>query len=138
MEGYVDEILDELVRREPLGSKFAQAMFVELKSDFHRNWPGRFHWLRQGFDVDIADTPSGAQLWDLVELRNALVHGGGKLTGLQSADLVKRLNLERRLLASLDVRTSGRLVQFGDNTAARSVSIARAATVSLDGQLPFP
>ena len=72
--------------------------------DFTRTWPLRLEWLRKGFGIVIAGDPPFQAFDVAVEWRNAIIHGDGQLTDLQTRRLSKLLVLRKRMWDILRVQ----------------------------------
>lgn len=122
-EAHVDRCIDGLfadssVLDLPLGV----ALFREVKDSIHRTWRSRYEWLSNGFDLRISGTRPAQEFDTLVELRNSIVHGNGRITDLQSSTANKLVGLKANLSQTLGVECFGRRLVLGrgvENTASR-------------------
>ena len=136
VEAYVETVLRELIRESGYADHpFTKAMYAELEDSLFQSWNERFRWLKSGFGISIAGTAAAQNLGTLVELRNALVHGGGRLTDRQSRELTDLVTLEQRLAQVLDVDVENRLVRFGPETGQRVVTVSRDYVIALDAEV---
>jgi hypothetical protein len=136
VEVHVDRVLDLFLRQSAVNeTALGRLLLSEAESGIHQTWISRHRWLRVAFDIDMSSTPEWQKLKTVVDLRNALVHGGGTLTPRQTADIGKRIDLERRLRFHLDAEVSKTGITLAANTSNAAISIARAYIVRLDESL---
>ena len=134
VEGFVDALLDRVLDlvelpKSDLGSKIAATVQPEMSN----NWPSRHEWLKVAIGSTVLDDKVG-MTWNLIiELRNAIVHGGGSLTRRQQQGGVKSsVALEKELLRHLGVEVvRGRLLMPTD-LVERVVRAARAYVIRVD------
>lgn len=133
-ESYADSVLDARISAsiDP-HSQFQRLMVEELRDRFHGTWDDRLKWLCQGFQIaNKGDGPIQSML-TLVDLRNAIVHGNGQLTHLQTRKgLSRQLTLERELRQRLDVTVEARTIRYGDLTRSRATAICRSFILTLN------
>ena len=136
VEGYVDTVLHRLIertdyRRQP----FLAAMYADLELSIFQSWRDRFRWLANGFGISIAGTAEAQQLQVLIELRNAVVHGGGRLTERQTRDVNELITLEHsaRRVFHVDVDRS-RLIP-SEKTRDATVSVGREFVIAFDTEV---
>lgn len=122
-EAHIDRSIDELFAASrlldlPLGA----ALFREVKDSIHRTWRSRYEWLSNGFGLKISGTLPAQEFDTLVELRNSIVHGNGRITDLQSSTTSKLVSLRASFRQSLGVECFGRRLVLDrgvENTASR-------------------
>ncbi len=135
-EGYIGSTLGALIAASGYdGTAFGRAMYAELEDRIHQSWSERHSWLNRAFSVNIIGTTACQDLLILVELRNALVHGGGRLTYRQSREIGGLIGLEKQLHSRLGVQADGRTLTLLPQTAVRAVEIARAYILTLDAEI---
>lgn len=135
VEAFVDEVLRELIASSGYDSSaFGRAMLHELEDRIYQSWRERHGWLEKGFSISIASSAAAQDLLAVVELRNALVHGFGKLTDRQSRDVPTLIRLEHRLQRVLDVRVERRKVNLASSTGMRAIEAARVYILALDAE----
>ncbi len=134
-EAYVDAILQALIAATEVDrTAFGRAMLAQLEDRIFASWKERHDWLAKGFGIRVQGTVK-QDLLTIADLRNAIVHGNGRLTERQSRDIVRLVELENRLYEVLDVRTERREVYLGRATGEKSVAIARAYIQALDAEV---
>jgi hypothetical protein len=116
-------------------SAFGRVMFEELTDRIHQTWSERHTWLSRAFDVHISGTAASQDMMTLVELRNALVHGAGRLTHRQTRGVGALIELEKRLQVLFSVRADSRGLVLAPDSATRAVEVARAYILALDAEL---
>ncbi len=135
-ESYVDGALTALIAVSGYDtSAFGRALFAALEDRIYQSWSERHDWLQRGFSVSVAGTAATQDLLTLAELRNAIVHGGGRLTERQSRELGPLIALEERLQKSLQVRTENRYVYLTKETRLRAIKAAREYILQLDAEI---
>ncbi len=137
VEGYVDAILYALIAASGYDdTAFGRAMFAELEDRIFQSWPERHSWLSRGFGVSVSTgTPVGQNLATLNQLRNALAHGGGRLTERQSRNVGELIGLEKRLRDLLAVEVDNRFLHLSRETGDRAIGIVREYILDLDRQV---
>jgi len=136
VEAYVDSILRTLIAASGYNqTAFFRAMLAELEDKIYQSWAERHSWLKKGFSVSIAGSAAAYDLLTLVDLRNALFHGNGRLTEKQSGGTAALIDLEHRLWRTLEVRTENRVVHLASSTGGRAVGVARAYIFALDTEV---
>ncbi len=134
-EAYVDALLRALIAQS--GYKdvpFAEAMFADLEDRIFQSWPERHAWLNRGFGISIAAEKAYSDVATLIDLRNALVHGNGRLTERQCRDVNAMVGLEVRLRATYDVRVERRQLFLGPDTGGAAVLAVQAYILKLDAE----
>lgn len=136
IEGYVDGILRRLVSSSGYEvHHFFEGMYKKLEDSIYQSWPERFHWLKVGFGVSISGSTAAQEMQVVIDLRNAVVHGGQWLTERQSRDVGDLIDLERRAFETLGVRTERRRLFFAPDTTGRAVGVCRRFVLALDDEL---
>ena len=135
VEVYVDDLLDSLAARHLAGeSDFAISVSELVTAQLHQNWPQRRLWLRQSFGVSLDGTVEDQDFSLLVELRNAIAHGGGRLTFLQRKTLAAQLTMQDRFTRRLGVHCDGVHVACTEATSSLAIRVASDYVRSLDAQ----
>lgn len=135
VEAYTDHVLRRLIECSgvtdiPLG----RLLVSQNQDSFYQNWKNRYFWLRNAFDVSVTGTSAEQDFATLVELRNAIIHGGGRLTEKQTRDIKQQIALERRLDQVLKVQIEGQELINLDGTDSRAIKVARTFVLLLDGE----
>lgn len=132
VEGYTDRLLQSMVRASRVDQDpFGRALLSEVRDSMYSSWPERLRWLAT-FGVEVAGTRAWHDMDTLIDLRNALVHGGGQLTARQSRELPKLLALEARLDTTLSVRVEGLRLRLGVETPRLATLVAADFVRALD------
>ena len=133
VEEHTNHLLTSLIESSGVDSHpFGIALLTERIDDIYRTWESRLAWLKAGFNIAIAGDREIQEFICLVDLRNALVHGNGELTTVQTRRFDKMLELRRRLASLLGVEFDGLRVILNKQVASRSIAIARVAVLYLD------
>jgi hypothetical protein len=133
LEVYVDSSLQHLIEASGVGQlKFGRAMIMHLEDQFSQSWTARLRWLSNGFGISIAGSEVDGDRATVIEARNALVHGGGKLTARQSRSATEALDLQRRLRDRMSAELVGHSVVIREPAVKWSLEVARAYIRMLD------
>lgn len=136
VEIYIDHLLATFIRESGVQtSRFGSALVAETSDSMRQSWANRLKWLRDGFGLDLAGTSVQNEMQTVIDLRNALLHGDGKLTPHQTRSLNKQLALERQLEKVLAVVSEAKRLRLTTATAGRSKSIAREYIIYIDDRL---
>ncbi len=113
-------------------SMLGAALLAVHQKSLTDSWSSRFEWLSKGFGIPMSGTRQAQAMRQLVELRNAIVHGSMALTDRQMADIRKMIELKRSLLSTLDVHCVGRAVRLGEQTLRRTMQTSVDFVTELD------
>lgn len=123
-EVFTDDALAQLVRESAVQhSRLGRALIRQTNDSFTQSWDARLDWLKAGYDVNLASLTETQRLRTVIDLRNALAHGGGSLTARLTRDLTKLLDLERRLNTQLGTKVNGRRIAMSSQTPMKAVTI---------------
>lgn len=132
-ESYADEVIQVLVVSSGIDSTlFGRTLIRNSEESFFHNWDDRYNWLRDAFQVKISGSRPSQDLRALVELRNAILHGGGRLTKKQVRDVPRMVDLENQLLRVLRVQVEGGALRYVGATDALALRVARSFVLALD------
>ena len=132
-EVYVDGLLGALVNAEVAKeNQYVRALREDLGEKMFTTWSSRLGWLGRAFEVSIAGSDAQQEMFTVIEVRNAVVHGHGKLTRRQSATLQGVLDLERAFWDVCKVNVSGGVLSATDRTAAVVASVSARFIRQLD------
>ncbi len=128
----IDRLVEKEYRRLSGGSMhLARYLVTEHRNGLTSDWHSRKKTLRQGLGIHV-EPESVQQMFDnLVELRNALAHGGNMFTSKQTSKS-SFFSLRKRLAESLDVHSHGSRFMFGERTGYRATLVAREYLIALD------
>jgi hypothetical protein len=135
-EAHVDRCIDALFAASrvldlPLGA----TLFREVKDSIHRTWRSRYEWLSNGFNLKISGTRPAQELDTLVELRNSIVHGNGRITDLQSPTAPRLASLKANFRQTLGIECFGRRVVLNRDIEPTASRIGCRFIAAFDGQL---
>jgi hypothetical protein len=135
-EVYVDRLLDLLVDASDVASNHVgSVMLGAVRGDMHRSWSDRYQWMKNAFDISINGSRPAQDLAAVIQVRNALIHGNGRLTRLQTRGFAQALRLQSDLQRVLNVTSQGLAINLSNDTAYLSSQIGRRFVQALDGQL---
>lgn len=135
IEIHVSRVLARLIVLSDLqATKLGAALVDEMRDDINRTWDTRMSWLSRGFGLAIAGEAEYQRLNNVTELRNAVVHGDGRLTDYQTASLTKVIALQKDLRRHLDVQAAGS-IKYGTKTALLVETAIRNFVVFFDGRV---
>src|SRR5579859_291694 len=84
VESHFDRVLRSLIAVSGVGeNKFFNSMYEAIRDDIFKTWDSRLKWLDDGFGVAISGDSAIQDFRTMVDLRNAIVHGRGRLTEMQ-------------------------------------------------------
>ena len=133
VEAHVDRLLDiHTANAWAPATAIEDYAAGELRTQMHQSWPSRKTWLKQAFAISFAGTAEDNQFSLLVELRNALVHGAGRITDLQSKALPSRLSLEKALISTFKINIVDGAVRATPESSATVLRVARSYLIRLD------
>lgn len=133
METYVDAVIQCLVQESAIASSsVGAAMVEEFQGDFSRNWSRRNHWFSVVTGVSFKGAQYGQNAWLLVDLRNALAHGSGGLSRLQTGESDGGVKLRGDFAKKLHVEMVGGTLFPTNATAKAATSISRVFVLALD------
>lgn len=133
VEAHVATVLRALVARSNVDSTpIGASLLAAVRDDMTKTWDARMWWLGHAFGVQVGGDAPYQRFRTVVELRNALLHGDGELTDLQTRSVQKTLALKKELLQVLNVDLRGRRVVLGDDSHTRGCSAARTFVVAFD------
>lgn len=132
-EAHVAEVLEALVEDARAGSSsFSEATFKRIEDGMYSSWRSMHEWLKDGFGLQIAGRATTERLGDLVDLRNAIVHGNHRLSRNQTKTTIAAIKTSRKLARALDVQFDGISIIFGKETRTQALSIVRAFILDFD------
>lgn len=136
-EVYTDSVLEHLVSNAPVvGNDLGRALVAFVGDSMYRTWKDRLRWLNDGFGIHLSGRKSGQELLTLVDLRNALVHGGQQLTRFQIAPGPKRiLKLQAELSKGLGVQVEGHQLYLPLDIGFTAVRITRSFVLEMEEQV---
>lgn len=133
VESYFEDVLRALIAHSGIDEiPFALAMRDELEDAMFRSWDERFKWMRLGFGVSVSGATNQQEFMTLVDLRNALVHGSGRLTPRQSRGVALLVEIEHRLCRVLDVEIGVHGLLLKPTTGVRAIAITRSFILEVD------
>ena len=110
-EAHVDAIIQQLFDLScARKSKLGEFLIERSISTFTQTWPARHQVLRDGFGVAIEPQTLVQHLLLIVDVRNALAHGDGALTAVQTTSWSRANELRRNLERKLQVSVAGRSI----------------------------
>lgn len=133
MEVHTDGLLGVLIESSPISAfPLGRMLLGDAKDAYRFSWSERLRWLNSGFGVLVSGTKPIQDMLTLIDLRNAVTHGGGQLTWSQKKSISKQLELERRLHQVLAVDVEGNFLRYGQPTIQRAKRIAAAYVLKVD------
>lgn len=133
LEVYTDSVIEKLimmsgVAETPIGA----AMRSEIGDDTGRNWRRRSHWFGIATGSPFLGEVFGQRASTLIDLRNALAHGTGGLSRVQSKEVDGGQSLVKRLTETLAVQSVRGNLRLGPPTARLSTLVAREFILAID------
>jgi hypothetical protein len=135
-ESLVDQLLDTLVAESTVGDTPLGRRLLQKNADaFHQSWEERHGWLSSGFGIEMAGTREGQRLNTVIAVRNAIIHGDGKLTDKQLKNPAAAIALRRNVRQVLDSDVQGRRIMLGVDAGRRSVLVASEYVLAVDAAI---
>ena len=135
-EAHIDRCIDALfAASRVLDLPLGVTLFREVRDSIHRTWRSRYEWLSNGFDLKISGTRSAQEFDTLVELRNSIVHGNGRITDLQSSTASRLVSLRANFRQSLGIECFGRRVVLDRGVEIIASRIGYRFIAAFDDQL---
>lgn len=133
VEAHFDRVLTVLIQRnQSRGNQFFEALLGEVRDDIFRAWDSRLNWLKRGFGISIAGDAATQNYRCVIELRNSLVHGEGRLTDFQVRDFSRACELKRQMSLHLGVQFNGRTILLMPDVGIKAVRLSREMVRHLD------
>ncbi|MFI7140835.1 hypothetical protein ACIBQ5_24810 [Streptomyces massasporeus] len=112
----------------PLGRK----LHAEVEDSIYRSWESRRKWLSSAFGVNITGDKQTQDFNAVIDLRNCIVHGDGRLTDLQVAKHKDFFRIREQLPRVLGVGLNGRSVILTPETPLKSATVSRDFILHFD------
>ncbi|WP_147339641.1 hypothetical protein [Actinomadura spongiicola] len=106
--------------------------YSEVAGDIDRSWKNRFSWLKRGFGIELSGDRQTQKFLTVVDARNAVVHGAGSLTGQQTRDIRKMIQIRKQIGDILEVEFIGNQLKAGGHTRDIAIAICCEFVVHLD------
>lgn len=136
VEVHVDRSIETLVNHSGISStRFGSSLLADLGEGMNKSWHARFQWLADGFGVNVKGGKVAQDLNVVIECRNAIVHGSGRLTKRQQSPFVKFTDLRRRLASVLEVEVHGTRLVLSNSSAHRVLAVSRDFVGGFDQEL---
>lgn len=133
VEAHFDRVLTVLIQQnESRGDQFFEALLAEVRQEIFRTWESRLSWLKRAFVISIAGDTATQNYRYVIELRNSLVHGEGRLTDFQLRDFGRACTLKRQMSLHLGVRFNGRAILLTPDVGVKAVRLSREMVSHLD------
>ncbi len=134
VEAHVDRVLKHLFSsNEALQLPLAKKLHAEVEDSIYRTWESRRKWLSSAFDINITGDKQAQDFNAVIDLRNCIVHGDGRLTDMQIAKSKDFFRIREQLPRVLDVKMNGRAVLLNPNAPIKSATVSRDFILHFDG-----
>lgn len=135
VEGHVARTLRALVDSDRGDRrKFESALVAKAEENMYMSWPSMFEWLSSGFDIQVQGSGAAQAFESCIDVRNAIIHGDGKLTELQSRNFGASVATRGDATKRLGVHFIGNRVVMGDSTREKALLAARDFVFYFDSQ----
>jgi hypothetical protein len=125
VEARVDDIIRDLVTVATADqSAVSSFLLVEHFESYFRTWDSREQLLKGMFSITTKGTPLRDSFRVLVEARNALMHGNGYLTALQTKSLSSLMTTKADMARVLGIQFHGRRLILSQVSTERLGTIA--------------
>jgi len=139
-EAHVDETIQRLFDLSPARrSRLGEFLIGRSAPAFKQNWSARQEVLRDGFGIVVEPQTLVQHLMLIVDARNALAHGDGALTTMQTTNWSRANELRRNLERKLHVSVVGRSIIITRESVEETIRmlidyvVALAAAVAVAG-----
>jgi hypothetical protein len=133
VEAHFDRVLTVLIQRNQCrGDQFFEALLGEVREEIFRTWDSRLSWLKRAFGISIAGDTATQNYRCVIELRNSLIHGEGRLTDFQLRDFGRACALKRQMSLHMGVQFNGRVILLTPDVGIRAVRLSREMVHHLD------
>lgn len=116
-------------------SRFESALVADVEENMYMSWPSMWKWLSLGFDLQIQGAGPAQSFDSCIDVRNAIIHGYGMLTEVQSRNFGSSISLRSNANRRLGVQFIGNRVVVGERTRELALLAARDFTLYFDAQL---
>lgn len=135
VEVHLSSVLDRLIRTSVVaGERLGGALLAKVGDDIQRTWDSRADWLKEGFGLQVKEDASYGDFSLVVDVRNAVVHGAGRLTDYQMRSIERTVALRRDLDRRLDIDAHSEL-RFGPSSLAKITEAVRKYVLFFDRHL---
>ncbi|MEU0877809.1 hypothetical protein ABZ345_04355 [Lentzea sp. NPDC005914] len=135
-EMHVAKSLRVLVERgRSRRGKFESTLVAKTEENMYLSWPSMFEWLSSGFDLHIRGKGPAQAFESCIAMRNAIVHGDGRLTELQARSFAPSVATRNDAVKKLGVHFVGNRVFMGEKTRELVLQAARDFVIYFDAQL---
>ncbi len=132
-EAHVDATIQLLLDRSDARNSQLGAFLIDRSTaSLRQTWSARQELLRDGFGVVVTPQSLVQQLSLIVDVRNALAHGDGSLTSVQTTSWSKANELRRSLARTLQIFVEGRIITFTPKSVETAVKMLIDYVIGLD------
>lgn len=134
VEIHVSRLIGYLVDLSDIDSSpFGRELLSTVEDDLTRTWNDRHRWLDRAFEVGVAGYGPGQRFDTVVEARNSVVHGDGRLSDQQlGRTMQKIIGLRARYKKELDIGLSAGQLDFAPTSRDLAHEAARRYIAFLD------
>ncbi|MGJ0203048.1 hypothetical protein NHL51_02645 [Leucobacter sp. gxy201] len=133
VESHVDIRLRSFTHRdESAQTRLGQFWIKENLSGLLSTWEGRKRLIKLATSQDFFGDQLSQDFFTLIDLRNAIMHGNGRITPLQAKSVKTYLDLRKRLHSGFNIHTNGMEIVFSRTDNARIASTAIGFLRKLD------
>ncbi len=133
VEAHVDATIQQLLDRSGAAHSQLGAFLIDrTTASFRQTWAARQELLRDGFGVVVEPQALVQQLSLIVDARNALAHGDGSMTAMQTTSWSKAHELRRNFERKIQVSVEGRSLTITTRSVAIAVKMLIDYVIGLD------
>ncbi|MGW9589486.1 hypothetical protein ACWHLZ_04115 [Streptomyces chartreusis] len=133
VEAHVDKVLKHLFDSdEAMRLSLAKKLHAEVEDSIYRSWESRRKWLSSAFGVNITGDKQTQDFNAVIDLRNCIVHGDGRLTDLQVSKHRDFFRIREQLPRVLGVGLNGRAAILTPDTPHKSAAVSRDFILHFD------
>lgn len=132
-EAHVDATIQQLLDRSDARNSQLGAFLIDRSTaSFRQTWSARHELLRDAFGIVVEPQALVQQLSLIVDVRNALAHGDGSLTPVQTTSWLKANELRRNLERRLHVSVEGRIITITSESVQTAVEMLIDYVIGLE------
>lgn len=136
VEVHVAKVLKVLVGINRAGRpRFESALVADVEENMYLSWPSMWKWLSVGFDIKVQGVGPAQAFESCIDIRNAIIHGNGRLTEMQSKNFTASISMRSEAVRRLGVHFVGNRVVVDAQTRELALLAARDFVLYFDSQV---
>jgi hypothetical protein len=133
VEAHVDKAIKSLFAADAaMTLPLARVLHAEVEDSIFRTWESRRKWLSSAFGINVSGERTSQEFDAVIDLRNSIVHGDGRLTDLQLSRLKDLFRLKDQYVRVLSAQVNGRSITLSSEVAVRAATVSRDFVLHFD------